>query len=398
VTAIPVPATSVPATPFNGAVSLVSSAFGFAELRAPWAELVASCHLPSVFLTHEWFDAAWQWRQTTSHLYMLCLFRAQRLTAVLPLVLQTKKVFGMSVRELTFLTVPDTQWCDLIVSERYAADAAAAFAAELQRRSGEWDVLRLKYLPSQSVAGSAFRKALTNLRFAVRATAVPGNPYIALDTTWAEFYETRSRRLKKANNLVSNRLKRAGTIRIDWLSPDASGAAGSNDVVEQLIAISAKSWKTETGNSLDNPGPQAFIRRLSAAALDRRWLSVWLLALDDRPVAMEYQLMVDGNVFALRSDFDTELEDVSPGAFLNRHMIERLFGRGLRRYYMGPGNNAYKHRWTDQIEPVTEMTAYGRSLNGRALALWEIKIKPIMLQLRSRLRRNGGETSEGAHA
>ena len=382
-TAVSTPAASVTATPSAPAVRLVTSAAEFAELRGPWNEVAATCKSRSVFLAHEWFDAAWQWRQATAQLYLLCYYRSQRLAAVLPLVAQAAKARGVAVRELTFLTVPDTQWCDVIVAESDAEEAAAAFATELRRRQGEWDVLRLKYLGEQSVADSALRTALAARGFAVRRVEAPGNCFIPLDTTWAEFYATRSRRLKKANNLAANRLQRAGEVRIEWHAPGMSGGGLVADIVERVTSVSATSWKSETGNSLDNPGPQAFIRRLSELATDRQWLSIWLLSLDGRPAAMEYQLIADGDVFGLRSDFDSGLEDVSPGSSLNRHILEQLFGRGLHRYYMGPGNNPYKHRWTEQIEPVREMTVYGRSLTGRALAAWETTLKPAAIRLRA---------------
>lgn len=376
------PAAFAPSTAHGSSVRLVTSAADLAALRGPWNEVAANCRGRSLFLAHEWFDAAWQWRQATTRLYVLCYYRAQRLAAVLPLAAQAANARGVAVRELTFLTVPDTQWCDVVVAESDVEDAVAAFASELQRRQAEWDVLRLKYLSAHSVAGSVLGAALAKLRLAVRCVDAPGNCYIPLDGTWADFYATRSRRLKKANNLAGNRLRRAGEVRIDWHAPGIPGAGAIDDIVARVTSISATSWKSETGNSLENPGPQAFIRRLSDLATERRWLSIWLLSLDGRPAAMEYQLIADGDVFGLRSDFDAGLEDVSPGSTLNRHMLEQLFSRGLHRYYMGPGNNAYKHRWTDQVEPVRELTAYGRTLTGRGLALWEATLKPATIRLR----------------
>jgi len=385
------PAEPVTSKPIATDVRLVTSATEFAALRGPWNAVAVTCKGRSLFLAHEWFDAAWQWRQATSRLYLLCYYRAQRLAAVLPLVAHVAKVRGVAVRELAFLTVPDTQWCDLIAPSSDAAEAADAFASELRRRQREWDVLRLKYLGSESVADSALRAALIAQRFAVRRVEAPSNCYIPLDTSWTEFYATRGRRLKKANNLAANRLQRAGEIRIDWHAPGFSGAGTVDEIVDRVTSISATSWKSKTGTSLDNPGPQAFIRRLSDLATDRQWLSVWLLSIDSRPAAMEIQLIADGNVFGLRSDFDARLEDVSPGSCLNRHILEQLFGRGLHRYYMGPGNNAYKHRWTDQVERVHELTAYGRSLTGRALAAWETTLKPVAVRLRERFARKKNE-------
>jgi CelD/BcsL family acetyltransferase involved in cellulose biosynthesis len=367
-------------------VRLVSSAAEFMALRTQWNAVAGSVPGASIFCSHEWFDAAWQWRHQTARLYLLCGFAGQRLAAVLPLVLQENRTRGLRFRELAFLTVPDTQCCDLIAAEVDRAAAVAAFALELLRRRGEWDVMRLNYLPPGAVVASALRESLESSGLATRMGAAPGNPYIALDSSWDAYYATRSRRLKKSNNLAANRLKKAGEVHVDWLAPQASDCAGRDRFVDRAIAISASSWKTRTGTSLDNPGPGSFVRCLSEGAFRRGWLSIWILSVNNRPLAMEYQLVADGNVYGLRSDFDAEFEAISPGTYLSRHLLSQLFGRGLRRYYMGPGNNAYKHRWTDQVEPVGELTVYGRSLAGRYLAAWEMTFKPVAVKLRDRVR------------
>ena len=180
----------------------------------------------------------------------------------------------------------------------------------------------------------------------------------------------RSRRLKKAVNLAANRLAKAGRVEIHWLAPGTGDHAEVDRVLDDVIRISARSWKSRTGNSLDQAGPQAFIRNLSHGAQDQGWLSVWRLSLDGLPIAMEYQLIGGGIAYALRSDFDTDYEALSPGSHLSRCMLETLFSHGLHHYLMGPGDNAYKYRWADTTETVLAMTVYAPSLKGRALAAW----------------------------
>lgn len=372
----------------SGYVQLVCAPADFMALATEWNAMAALPQPLSAFGRHEWFDAAWQWRQQTASLYLLCFFASQRLGAVLPLALRDARIRGLPVRELTFLTVPDTQFCDMLAAEPYRASAAVAFAAELSRRRNEWDVMRLNYLATNSVAISALCDAIKRAGFATRVTTLPGNPFVRLDSRWAAYYATRSRRLKKANNLAANRLQSLGDVRVECLASDPREPAEIDRFLERAIAISARSWKKRTGNSLDNPGPQSFIRRLSELAAREGWLSVWIMSVNGRPLAMEYQLVADGNVFALRSDFDAEFEDVSPGTHLNRCMLEGLFGRGLRRYYMGPGNNAYKRRWAEEVEPVQELTVYGHSLVGRAAAAWETTIRPMAVSVRDRLLRS----------
>ena len=154
--------------------------------------------------------------------------------------------------------------------------------------------------------------------------------------------------------------------------------------VDEIVAISAHSWKHVTGTSLDRAGPQAFIRELTESAFAEGWLSVWCLRLDGRPVAMEYQLLRDGHIHALRADFDDQYQSISPGSYLNFRMLERLFDGQHRRYYMGPGNNPYKSRWSETGDPVQTLTSYAPTMRGRAGELWS-EVKPRLRTWRDRL-------------
>jgi CelD/BcsL family acetyltransferase involved in cellulose biosynthesis len=315
----------------DGEVRAVGDPAEFAALRDAWDALTARGRIESPFMSHVWFDAAWQWRRETATLFVLCLSSGNRLDASLPLVLARRQVAGMATRELAFLTVPDTQHCDVVVADEDRAAAAAALAGSLDARRSEWDVLRLDYLRPESCAATDLRTALAGHGYHVRVEPAAENPYVSLEATWDAYYGTRSRRLKKANNLAANRLRRLGNAEVHWLEPGTGTEDDALRATEDACAISARSWKSSTGNSLDNPGPGAFIRRLSERAHRRGWLSVWLLRLDGVPIAMEYQLVAGRCVYALRSDFDAGIEEqASPGSYLSRHLIERLSAGACR--------------------------------------------------------------------
>jgi len=359
----------------------------FDSFRSAWNRIVDASADPNIFLRHEWFDAAWQWRSSRSALHLVALQRDGALAAVLPLCATRNRAGPFRVCELGFITVPDTQFSDAIVARDQATGACHAFADALAGRK-DWDVMRLNYLKSNSVAANALIDACGARGLVALRRRISGNAYVRLDTDWKSYYDTRTRSQKKAHNLASNRLKKAGEIKVDWLAPGETGADAVDAQVQTIVDISSRSWKTRTGNSLDNPAPQAFIRRLSELAHERRWLSIWTLRLDGKPLAMEYQLVADGNAYALRSDFDHAYQEISPGTYLTRQLLEDLFSRGLVRYYMGPGDNAYKHRQTDLFEPVEEVVVYGRTAVGRMLRAWETRLKPAAKTLRERFRRS----------
>lgn len=372
---------------------LVSRPEDFAALHAAWNTLQRRLRRPSPFLTHEWFDAAWQWRKQDAQLHILCCMRGQDLVGVLPLLRPASSLRSAASRQLEFLAVPDTQVCDALAADADRVPVASALADELVRRQREWDAIALRYLPDGTIALTELRQALSDRRLRCDVKQATRNPWIALDSSWETYYSSRSRRLKKATNLASNRLSKAGDIELRWLRPGEGDAAEVDHRVDQITAISARSWKTRTGNSLDNAGPQAFVRRLSQHAHRMNCLSVWILALNKVPIAMELQLIDDGCVFALRSDFDAAYESISPGSYLNRHMLVKLFGTGLRRYLMGPGENIYKYRWADESDAVSTMTIYGHSIGGRWLAARELALKPAARRIRDLLRRTRSRES-----
>jgi CelD/BcsL family acetyltransferase involved in cellulose biosynthesis len=368
-------------------VSLITTEEGFHGLRETW-NVLARAAGGAIFLHHEWFHAAWEWRKESASLFVLVAWDAEQAVGILPLIsVRETRRFGV-IRRLELLTVPDTQFCDLIAAPEDRSRAAALIGTELHRRRGEWDRLMLRYLP-KTAAVHELKAALAERGYAVEVMHQDRNLFVPLDSAWEAYYTSRTRSLKKANNLAANRLKKTGAVTIECVSGDNRDMQTVEDALERAVDISRRSWKHTTGNSLDHSGPNRFIRTLTTHAIDRRWLALWLLAIDGRPVAMEYQLVDGANVYALRADFDTACEEVSPGSHLMRTLLESFFGKGMQRYYMGPGENAYKTRWTEEFEPLDVLLAYGSTWRGRALRLVDDVLKPFARSIRDTLAPKG---------
>src|SRR5688500_4123706 len=95
-------------------ITTVDTEEAYQGLAEGWNDL-ALRSTNSVFLRFEWFDAAWAWRKENSRLCVLLALAGNRLVGILPLVWVCMNDRFPKLRVLEFLTVPDTQTCDLIV-------------------------------------------------------------------------------------------------------------------------------------------------------------------------------------------------------------------------------------------------------------------------------------------
>ncbi len=349
----------------------------FYGLKDVWNKLAETAGSHSVFLRHEWFDSAWQWRRTDSCLWLLLIYDDSLLIGIAPLLIASQSRRGLRIRKLTFLTVPDTQFCDVITKPGRHLDVIGAIANFLHANRDEWDILELSHLATSSQTATVLRHHLEMHHLLHASSDSDINLYVELAGNWKDFYGARSRRLKKANNLVANRLHRASSsVEIDCICFDKLARDESDLAMDVAIQLSANSWKKSTGLSLDQPGPGAFFRRLADHARNNSWLTLWLLRINSLPVAMELQLNHEGHVYALRADFDESMKQHSPGSYLNWKVLESLFNRNLQRYWLGPGENGYKLHWTSAHEKLRTITVYGRSRRGRISAFLELVLRP----------------------
>ena len=359
---------------------LIETETEFGALQRTWNELAARAEHPSIFLRHEWFSAAWAWRKADAQLHILTATDGPDVIGIMPLV---RSVGPDGLRVLRPLAVPDTQRWDVVAAAADAPRAAAMIASTLCA-SPDWDVMELNCLDAGGGILNWLLPSLAGRVARVRSVEIERNAYVSMPEGWSTYYRSRSRSVKKANNLAANRLTRAGAVRVACLKAPETSEAEFAEALDDAIRVSARSWKGDTNISLEKTGPQAFIRALSAGCYSQRAVSLWMLYLDDVPLAMEYQVLCDGDVYGLRSDFDASCTRLSPGTHLLHMLIERLSESDFRRYYLGRGENAYKSRWANAAEPVYRLIAYNTTLRGAFKAARDSLVQPVR-SLRDRL-------------
>jgi CelD/BcsL family acetyltransferase involved in cellulose biosynthesis len=360
---------------------LVTSLREFDALAPVWESVTAASNQRSPFASHDWFATCWRTAGPDRQREVWVLEDGAGPVALLPLVRFRERRRGFPVRVIQFLDSPDTAYAEFPVA-RDIDEVLSTILTALAARS-DWDKL---VLPKVRQDGGLF-KALGSVlsgQFPWRVAATERSPYVATVGTWQQFLADHTQRFRKTCRSIENRMERSGRITVeehDRVEPDAP-------IFAEVLHVSEESWKGPRGVAMATMlGMPRFFQELTRRASANGSLHLWLLRLDGRPVATEYQLQGNGVVHALRADFDATLAASSPGAYLNIQIIRALFARPtVHQYDMGPGTNEYKLRWATGAHDLASVEVFAPTRYGRLLHGLETRVVPMARRWRDRLR------------
>ena len=357
---------------------VVTSMHDFDALAPLWRDIVQERNDASPFSSHDWFSCCWRTASPRRAPEVTIVEDAAGPFALFPLARYRAAIRRLRVNVLTFLDSPDTPFAEFPVARDIAA-AVSRFVDSLADRR-DWDVLSLPKLRVDSPTVKALTSTLEG-RLGWRIGTRDVSPYVALAGTWERYFRDKTQRFRKTCRNIENRLQRAGAVSLE-----EHRTVGADDAVfAELMEVSRRSWKAPHGVAVATmEGMQQFFADLTPRASANGWLHLWILRLDGRPVATEYQLAGGGVIHALRADYDSALSELSPGTYLNAAIVRGLFERPeAREYDMGPGTNEYKLRWASGAHEWVVFEIYNRTTLGRTLHAIENHLLPMARRWRA---------------
>ena len=146
------------------------------------------------------------------------------------------------------------------------------------------------------------------------------------------------------------------------------GAELADGVLPKLFSIADASWKLACGVSVtSSEARKRFFEELSRSSETADRLRIWFLEVNEKPIASETQIVDGQTVYALRSDYDEKFADRSPGVYLQREILKRIFGGHYTVYNFGVGLNPYKARWAENSTEFFNFRLYRGTVYSRLL-------------------------------
>ncbi|MBW7470046.1 GNAT family N-acetyltransferase [Marinobacter sp. M216] len=350
----------------------------FNRIQPEWDEFVAKLAPTPLPLTHGWLLAWWKAFAVDMEMEFRCVYRNEALVGIAPLIRTRERYRGVPITLLKLAANGHSPYSSVIVDSALTpSETEEVYSALTQISSKEVGLFfkidqtsELKrFLTDRSKPGHERVLEKPSLR----------TPVIDIDGSWKEFYQSRSRSLKKSLNHKLNRFRNDGDFTIDHEM--ITGA--DQPIIDELIAISANSWKASIGNDLrSNQRSRHFLLNLVGTFGKSGDLSAWIVRHKTTPVAFEVHLTFDNVVYPIRADYDERFKAYSPGSVLEYSALKDLFEQGLyRQYYTCADDYWYLSKWTSDYRSFCSVELFGDSLKLRAIYFVERRVIPVIKRL-----------------
>lgn len=231
----------------------------------------------------------------------------------------------LGARIARFLTVFGS---DFVADPRYRG-AFVSNTVRFLMKDVRCQILDLTF-PSESPNLDLLKKSCVSLRLELQNSPL-GKFYrehtvLQVVGTWDEFRKARGSNFVRHYGKIERKLASAGKWRIERLIIDGPDSVDKINTVERNSWKNA--WRKERGIDRDS-GLEPYLSFWKSKSSDRMSLpKLWLLFLDNEPIAYAIVLQLNGIALLCKTSYDDRYGELYPGDYVQNAVIQDLFNSG----------------------------------------------------------------------
>jgi CelD/BcsL family acetyltransferase involved in cellulose biosynthesis len=335
----------------------------FARLRDEWNQVLEASHANCIFLTWEWLHTWWKHLADGRRLFILTVRHGGRLVAIAPLALRRRRLTRfMPFRALEFLGMGSigSDYLDVIARRGMETEAVRALADSLA--PGKHMLELTAFNKEEPCTVPALAGQLRERHWTSWETTFDICPYINLsEHSWPSYLATLSWEHRHNFKRRLRQLTKQFTVSFE----PAESEAQRREALEALLALHVMRWWRRGGsNAFHTHRIHAFHEELSRLALQRGWLRLFLLRLDDQLAGALYGFMYNHRFYFYQQGFDARYARYSPGLVMTGLTIEAAIKEGAEEYDFLRGDEEFKFHWTADARELGRLELYPPGARG----------------------------------
>lgn len=285
---------------------------GLASLREPWCRLADSLSRKGFFHLYPWYRSYIESLEDNPDSVFFCLMsRGSSPLALFPLKRTERKIYGVRFRCLEIPTHDHLNLSDFIF-EKTADNAILlrTLVRHVRRLSGEaWDLINIPNALEDSAAAYALKHAPPWLSITSRTKR---SNYVNCDVPYERMADSFKGQFRRNLRRLHRRAQGMGNLQFH-------SYRSTEDIQKhfpELLEVEASGWKGEGGTQTAISCDQSitrFYQQVAEGFSASGQCMLNLLTLNDKCIAGQLCLLVDGTVYILKIGFDESFSAIAPG-------------------------------------------------------------------------------------
>ncbi len=294
-----------------------------ADWAGQWNEIVAQSAHGDFFQTYEWLSAWLSCFWKDRPIRFLLLKREGRLIGAAPLLVDGKGEIRCK-RTLATPVNPHTTRFDLPQAE--SAEVVLRETLTYLRRERKGIKVCLPCLEDDTATKQALPAISRELHLSVLHKTPERASLIRIRTDHATYWKSLDGKVRHNVERKRRKLESSGALCFRIISTADELSAS----LEDLREIERHSWKEEAGSSITAAqSEERFYAELAHSCASKGWLRLYLMYLDDRPVAFMYAVVYKKVFYALKTSYHLDFHNLSPGSVIVDRITRDAFAEQL---------------------------------------------------------------------
>jgi CelD/BcsL family acetyltransferase involved in cellulose biosynthesis len=233
---------------------------------------------------------------------------------------------------------------------------------------GPWDIVLADVLPPTP----GWSEEGEGVRLATESSPLMG----LAGLSWGAYLARRGHHFRAHLRRRERKLDAAGRVNIRRAT-DMETLPGDLDALFRL-------HRARHGTATEFSRLESFHREFAAVAMQNGWLRLWMLELDDDPVAAWYGFRLGSAYLNYQGGRDPTFSRLEVGTVLVVHTIQQAIDEGADTYHFLRGGEEYKYHFAEQDEELATVGLSRTVAGGLSLRSYD-----LARRLAIRLRRRG---------
>jgi CelD/BcsL family acetyltransferase involved in cellulose biosynthesis len=338
--------------------SRINTLEAFESLRRDWDDLLQASSSDCFFLTWEWLRSWWKHLAGQRELSLLAVHSQGEIIGLAPFSVRSAR-FSPPVVELLGTGIVGSDYLDLIVRRGCEAEVIDALVDYVSER--KW-VLKLGQLRRSALAVRLGAALATRTDYRCYETTTDVCPYISFaGRTWESYLAGLGSSHRANFQRRLKQLRRDFSFRFERATAEKDRA----ELLAALIDLHRKRWHEKgASEAFSTPDIVAFHDEVTRSTLERGWLRLFVMWLNDRPAAALYGFQRNRRFYFFQSGLDPEYSRYSVGLVTMGLAIQTAFEDGAEEYDLLHGNESYKSLWAPETREIRKLELYPPSATG----------------------------------